>query len=352
MDNPADGDNSLVRQGTSGSNVSNGKVGFLAQAGDCWPKFPTDPVGSAQCSSLTARVISEADVTAYGADGFTLNWTTNDTANANQIPGDEAAAQILYVAFGDNAPTSGLFTKVSTFNAGTTTGNRSITGVGFRPKAIIFFWVALSSPGPNLNAAAGYGFATGAGSERAVNYLADNALAPGSNSTSRWQWTNRCIVVTNTSASAATYHEATFVSMDADGFTINWTKTSFTSWIIHYMALGGPDITNTAVGSFTPTSGTGSQNVTGLAFQPEFLMFLSIDSNTVGSRVGTHGKVSIGFAASGAGITQSAITAATKSLSSNAITSGAQSSDSAIVEKSDDTAAITFEGAVTSFNAD
>jgi hypothetical protein len=353
MDNPADGDNSWVKQATSGSDVANGKVVYLAQGGSCPMKF-LEGVNPNQCWGLKPpQVVSEADIVSYDGDGFTLNWTLNDRSGANQIPGDEESAQVLYVAFGDNPPTSGLFTKVSTFYApGATTGNQSVTGVGFRPKAVIFFWASRNSPGFASSAAVGYGFATGAGSERAVNYLSDDNLAPNANNASRWQWTNRCVVVTNTSASGATYHEATFVSMDADGFTLNWTKASIASaWIIHYMALGGPDITNATVGSFTPTAGTGSQSVSALGFQPEFLMFMSIDSNAVGSKVATHGKVSLGFAADGTSITQAAITAATKGLSANAVTSGAESNDSAIVEKSDDTAAVTFEGAVTSFDA-
>ena len=50
-------------------------------------------------------------------------------------------------------------------------------------------------------------------------------------------------------------------SMDADGFTIHWQdKKPTANWIIHYIALGGPDITNAKVGDFTP-----SANASGLA---------------------------------------------------------------------------------------
>jgi hypothetical protein len=351
MDNPATNDNTWVRQGTSGTDVTNGKVVYLAQAGDCPPKF-ADPGTTAQCSA-GPRVVSEADVASYDADGFTLNWTTNDTANANQIPGDEASAQVLYVAVGDTPPPPGLRTKVGSFFSEQFNGTtKSITGVGFRPRAIIFFWTSQQTPGFAANAQAGYGFATAAGSERAVNYLSDDNLPPGSNNTSRWQWTNRCIVFTNTSAAGTTSHEAQLVSMDSDGFTLTWPKATTVSYIVQYLALGGADLTDATTGTFRPSSGTGAQSVGGVGFQPDFLMFLSIDSNTTGARVSPDGKVSIGFAANGGSITQAALTAATRSATANAITSGAQAADAAIVEKLETTNGITFVGAVTSFDAD
>jgi len=350
MDNPSDNDNSWVRQGTSGSAGVNGKVVYLAQAGDCPPKFAEGGAGL-QCVA-GPRVTSEADVASYDADGFTLNWTTNDTANTNQIPGDETNAQVLYVAFGDPAPPSGLRTKVGSFFSRQFVGNGSVTGIGFQPKAVIFYWTTQETPGFAVNAQAGYGFATGVGNERAANYLSDDNLAPGSNNTSRWQWTNRCIVLTNTSTAGTTSHEAQLVSMDADGFTLSWLKATVgVNYIVHYLALGGPDITKAATGSFTPTAGTGSQAVTGLSFQPDFLMFLSIDSNTAGSRVSPHGKISIGFASNGPSINQVATTVATRSSTANPLTSGAQAHDAAVVEKAETTGSITFVASVTSFDA-
>ena len=115
--------------------------------------------------------------------------------------------------------------------------------------------------------------------------------------------------------------------MTSDGFTVNWI-TAGSPWIVHYMALGGPDLTNAAVGTFTPTSGTGSQSVAGLAFQPDFLMFLSVDSNTVGSKsTDNMGKVSTGFAGRSAAynITQAGNTATSPTISPSIITSSAQS---------------------------
>jgi hypothetical protein len=75
--------------------------------------------------------------------------------------------------------------------------------------------------------------------------------------------------------------------------------------------------------------------VTGLAFQPDFLMFLSVDSNTVGTIVSPHGKVSVGFAgrSKAYGITQGGSTVVSQAGAVNILTSGAQLASAAILEK-------------------
>jgi hypothetical protein len=123
---------------------------------------------------------------------------------------------------------------------GPTTGpspqNYSVSGVGFQPKAVIFFWTAQTTPGFANNALVGYGFATGPGSERAVNYLADDGLPANTTNPKRAQWDNRCVVVT-TSALGTVNAYGSFVSMDTDGFTLSWNRGS--AWIIttwHWVA--------------------------------------------------------------------------------------------------------------------
>jgi hypothetical protein len=47
--------------------------------------------------------------------------------------------------------------------------------------------------------------------------------------------------------------DAQLTAMTTDGFTINWVNPPSQPWIIHYMALGGPDITTATVGTFMRT---------------------------------------------------------------------------------------------------
>jgi hypothetical protein len=70
--------------------------------------------------------------------------------------------------------------------------------------------------------------------------------------------------------------------MDTDGFTLNWNNGASAAWLIQYMAIGGGDVTAAASGTFTPLDdGLVPESITGVGFQPDLLMFLSIDSNTV-----------------------------------------------------------------------
>jgi Peptidase family C25/Propeptide_C25 len=355
IDNPSDADNTWVRQGTSGSAAANGKVVFLAQAGDCPLKFPqgTHPF---QCQDGSGpRLITDADVARYDADGFTLNWTTNDRANANQIPGDEENAQILYVAFGDTPASERMYTKVDSFTAGTTTVN-----VGFKPAAVIFFWTTQTANGFAVNASAGFGFATGAGSERAAIFVSDHDLVPASHNSGNWQWTNRCIgVVLNAAEPSTPDAEAQLTAMTTTGFTLTWVNPPSQPWIIHYMALGGRDITNATVGSFTPAANAvpnvaEPESFAGVGFQPDFLMFLAINSTTTPTRASPDGKLTLGWAAGPNGsITQGSHAVCSRTTGAQINAAGAQSHYDAIVEAvpGGGDPGLAFVAAVTSFDA-
>jgi hypothetical protein len=244
-----------------------------------------------------------------------------------------------------------LRTKVGSILAPAATGNQSYTGVGFQPKAVIFFWTGQTATGFATSAVVGYGYTTGAGANWTATYASDDNLAGGSFKPSRWQ-SARCILVT-TGTTGGKAAAATTVSLDADGFTLNWGNAG-SAFIIHYMALGGPDITNATTGTFPVAAGTGSQSVTGVGFQPDFLMFLSIDDNTTLPATTNNGKVTIGYAgrSSAYGITQGAVTAASRGNSAPIITSGGQKTGIAILEKDVPVSTVTFTAAVTSFDAD
>jgi hypothetical protein len=251
-----------------------------------------------------------------------------------------------------------LTTRVGSFKAKTTgpppPSNRlqAITGVGFQPAAVIFFWTPQTTAGFADNATSGYGFAAGPGTDRAAVYAADHNLAPQGNPIRR-QSTTYCITVMASSAAGTTDGEAALSSMDADGFTVSWEKTPTQEWLIHYIAIGGADVTNATTGSFTPLAGTGSQAITGVGFQPDFLMFLSIDSNSVDTNV-TESKLGIGFAglSGGSTITEAAIVATSRDVGgANVVTGVWQRTDRAILEKNTNLASSTFEAQVTSFDA-
>ncbi len=65
--------------------------------------------------------------------------------------------------------------------------------------------------------------------------------------------------------------EADLQSWDASNFTLNWTTNDATAYVIHYLAIGGSDVSAKVVG-WTSGSGTGQRQVTGVGFQPALVL--------------------------------------------------------------------------------
>ena len=242
---------------------------------------------------------------------------------------------------------AGLSFKKGSFTKNTATGSQAVTGVGFQPEALIFFWTRQTATGSASNSYLGTGFATGSSNERAVAYASDDADGNAADS-AMYQSQSHCLIMfLENSATAAALAELT--SFDADGFTLNWTTNEARADIIHYVALGGTDLTNATASSFTVTTGAGSQSVTGLGFQPDFLLFLSAASNTVDTRV-ISGRISLGFA-SGASA-QAGLVIRSDDASDPSDTCVQQRTDNAIVEISSCPSTAEKLISLTSFDAD
>lgn len=105
-----------------------------------------------------------------------------------------------------------------------TTGNKAITGVGFKPKLVKFYIL----PGANA------GFATdGAGAMTETEQYV-RATTGGSSGSSRNSSTSGCIGWLSSGSTTWSLF-ASYVSMDDDGFTINVTTAS-TSWQVAWEA--------------------------------------------------------------------------------------------------------------------
>ena len=83
-------------------------------------------------------------------------------------------------------------------------------------------------------------------------------------------------------SSAAITSEATLQSLDSDGFTLNWTTTDASSRHVGYLALGGDDIQDVAVGAWTCAGVPGNQSVTGVGFKPTLLFTGGMGSSSFG----------------------------------------------------------------------
>lgn len=181
--------------------------------------------------------------------------------------------------------------KSGSFAANTSTGNQAITGVGFQPKAVIFFLTGLTAVGDSADCRGGIGCATSSTERWATAWASDDASG-AANAGQRFQ-TTKCIVVL-TGGNPTVDGEADFVSMDADGFTINWTDAPASAVLVEYLALGGTGLSAKAGNSAVRTS-LGTQAVTGVGFVPKALLLASVGLTAAGSS--SSYALSVGMAA-------------------------------------------------------
>ena len=138
-----------------------------------------------------------------------LDGTAGITSPAETITGNMAIAGAL--AFG--SITGGLGKTGSFFrNSGSASGTQAITGVGFRPSTIIFFAAIDTLDCQSI------GF-TDAATGRCL--WMDNVYATGGGSYAF------AVYYIRTIAGNGALHTAAIASMDADGFTLNWTRTNY-----------------------------------------------------------------------------------------------------------------------------
>lgn len=182
----------------------------------------------------------------------------------------------------------GSFAK-STGANGTT---QSVT-VGFQPKAIIFWWTEQTAEGYTDGHRIGIGFCDDtaiAAGNRACHTISDDAVA--TSASSRFNSNQRCIIW---GTSAETVIQESYVSaIDSTSFTLTHSTNQAVATIIHYLAIGGSDITNTKADGFTTTTATGNQSITSLSFQPDAVLLISTKQSSTGAS--TNSLLLIGMA--------------------------------------------------------
>lgn len=140
-----------------------------------------------------------------------------------------------------------------------------VTGLGFTPKALRFYWVGLQSNSPTnavsgaVNERRGVGFAVSATSRRCVGtYALDNTNA-GTDAGSTAN--DNCVVVT-VDGTGTVDGRLDINSFDTDGFTLIVDDVTPANITVFYEAWGGTDIAVAAIGDIAEPAATGTQNYT------------------------------------------------------------------------------------------
>lgn len=167
-----------------------------------------------------------------------------------------------------------FLSKVGAFETGTgaAASTVAVTGVGFQPKALIFWWTGITGTIDLFaegNIKRGIGVATSTTSRWAVGTQGVDASA--SSDTDRIQREDACVATLSTLGAVEGLLD--LQSFDADGFTMVVDDAFPVSLRIHYMALGGTDLTNVKTGRWDVPAVTGNEDITGVGFQPDFVLF-------------------------------------------------------------------------------
>lgn len=217
-------------------------------------------------------VAVQSTITSLDSDGFTLNFSTNTSAR-----------DYHFIAIAGTDVTN---TKAGTFTSAGATGNKAVTGIGFKPDFIILTTATSGVSTAAAGAIFGVGFAASPTSRAAFSVSSNTAAT---RRTWRYQRTNKCAV--EAQFSTTVFAEADLVSFDSDGFTLNYSTDAGAS-VYGYLAIKGGQY---SVGSFNANTTTGNQSVTGLPFAPVGLMLASVDAVSA-TTVNTNNSLSGGMA--------------------------------------------------------
>ena len=165
-------------------------------------------------------------------------------------------------------------TKVGSFNidtALTATETQAITGVGFTPKLVLFWWGGSTGTSDTVSGGdiqLGFGAAATTSNRHALTSLSEDAV--GTSDAAKSSNPAAAIIILSDTTTIDGIMDLS--SMDADGFTLVVDDAFTIAARVSYLALGGSDLTNVFIGNRDTPGATGNYATTGVGFQPEFLM--------------------------------------------------------------------------------
>ena len=207
------------------------------------------------------------DLDSMDADGFTIDITDAPSS----------AERCGFIAIGG----ADLLEVYAGYFAGTdSTGTQAITGVGFKPDAILFASpsiAALDSDWAGL--CFSVGFTSGVGEDAATGIASEDGETIVSDAARR-QTTSSCVFLISNSGSISA--EAHLDSFNADGFTIDWTNATGDEEYTFFLALRGGQY---KVGSLNTQTDLGVFAETGVGFKGSGIIVTGFCNATSSSEI-------------------------------------------------------------------
>jgi len=206
--------------------------------------------------------------------GPTTETLTRGSRQAGTFSNDIQLADSTYVQYREGPD---FLTKVGAFNIGTgAVGTTTpVTGTGFQPKVVLFWWSGLTSSvdlvGGVLVHKRGFGVAVSPSDRRAVYAQSQGLADPMATDAGH----HDAAAIGALTIAGAIDGLADLQSMDPNGFTLVIADQFAANLRVHYLAMGGSDLTNAASGTLTEPGATGNQDIATVGFQPDAVLFFS-----------------------------------------------------------------------------
>src|SRR5437867_1918905 len=200
----------------------------------------------------------------------------------------------VVLASGNTAPFS---TATGSFNIGTGAVGTTVTvTTGFQPK-VYFLWesgaVETTDTATGSNMKRGFGVGISTTDRRAVCSFSNNANSGADTSSGHRADAVLCSLTSAQALDALVDHDA----MLSNGFRVIIDDTSSKDLRVHYLAIGGTDLTNVVSGMFTESGATGNQDITDVGFQPDAVVLFSADIASDPPGIQADSSMMIGVAA-------------------------------------------------------
>jgi hypothetical protein len=189
-----------------------------------------------------------------------------------------------------------LLSRVGSYTEASDTNNQAVTGIGFQPKVVIFLSNTIAASGAADGARMMIGAATSSTNRFVVYTLSGDAQT----SSDVQRAMDNTKVNTFIDAALAVVDSSDFVSLDADGFTIDRVVNDSVGRVIDYFAIGGSTLTNVNIVQITSSTSLGSVGYTGAGFQPDAVILVSVGDTGTPPDTSTWAFMSIGIASSAA----------------------------------------------------
>ncbi len=205
-------------------------------------------------------------------------------------------------------------TQVGQF-AASTGGTTTTVNCNFQGKAVIFFTHGKTGNAESAGAMFGIGASDGT-NHREANWAGDDAVATVN--AAKGNHTQFPVVIfSNGTPTIPTGGSMSAVSFGSTSFTVTFSNTPSSAWLIDFILIGGEDITNVLVGNDTMPTATGTKNFTGVGFKGDFILMFSSSqasatdvvspSNSIGVAVSASKRWSFGWTVADTATTSAAV---------------------------------------------